>query len=218
MNGVCYRNMLLRLVVIALAITISITISSSMATADESPGVQSEPMAADSRPGPLGIAVSGSSAGVSADYFDQAVTDAVEGSGIFSSIADSEAAKISVRMLRVEGEFPSFEEAKKAPYFLHVRIIKVDTPSFSVRMTVGIDVIWTLYRSSDKTELMSERIESSYTGGFFEGGLHGGNRVRVAMEGAMRENARLGVEKLALMDFDVIQVDMSGTGDAGPES
>jgi hypothetical protein len=65
---------------------------------------------------------------------------------------------------------------------------------------------------------MSERIESSYTGGFFEGGLHGANRVRVAMEGAMRENARVGVEKLALMDFDVIQVDMSDTGDAGSES
>ena len=214
MNRVCNRNMLLQLVMIVFLITMS----SAMATADESPTVQGEPVAADGRPGPLGIAVSGSSAGVSADYFDQAVTEAVEASGIFSSIADSEAAKISVRMLRVEGEFPSIEEAKKAPYFLHIRVIRVDTPSFSVRMTVGIDVILTLYRSADKTELMSERIESSYTGGFFEGGLHGGNRVRVAMEGAMRENVRVGVEKLASVDFDVIKEDLSETADTGPES
>jgi hypothetical protein len=206
--------MLLRLVMIVF----SIAISCSMATANESPAAQGEPLAADNRPGPLGIAVSGGSAGVASDYFDQTVTEGIQASGIFSSIADTEATSISIRMLRVEGELPSIEEAKKAPYFLHIRIIKVDTPSFSVRMTVGIDVIWTLYRSADKTELMSERIESSYTGGFFEGGLHGANRVRVAMEGAMRENARVGVEKLALMDFDVIQVDMSGTGDAGPES
>ena len=118
-------------------------------------------------------------------------------------------------MLRVEGEFPSIEEAKKAPYFLHIRVIKVDTPSFSIRMTVGIDVIWTLYSSADKTELMSERIESSYTGGFFEGGLHGGNRVRAAMEGAMRENVHVGVGKLGTVEFTVDQENLPV---ASPES
>ena len=92
MNRVCNRNMLPRL----LLIIFSIMMFSSMAAANESPTEQGEPVAADGRPGPLGIAVSSSSAGVSADYFDQAVTEGVEASGIFSSIADSEVAKISV--------------------------------------------------------------------------------------------------------------------------
>jgi hypothetical protein len=211
MHRVCNRNRLPRL----LMIVFTIMMFSAMAAANENPAVQGESVSEDNRPGPLGIAVSGGSAGITTDYFDQAITEAIEDSGIFSSIADTEIASITIRMLRVEGELPSIEEAKKAPYFLHIRVIKVDTPSFSVRMTVDIDVIWTLYRSVDKTELMSERIDSSYTGGFFEGGLHGGNRVRAAMEGAMRENIRVGVVKLELLEFAVSQEKLSG---ARPES
>lgn len=204
MNLASYRNMISRYLTIALLAVMFV----SVATADETAAVQSEPVAEDGRPGPLGIAVSGGAAGITTDYFEQTVTEAIETSGIFSGIASSEAAKIIMPMIRADGVFPDFEEAKKAPYFLQIRVIKVDTPTFSMRMTVSIDVIWSLYRSADKTELMRERIESSYTGGVFEGGLHGGNRVRAAMEGAMRENIRVGVKRLGSLDFDIEQEDL----------
>ena len=218
MERIRNRNMLFRLVIIGF----SICAAGTPGFAEERPAVPGERAVADDRPGPLGIAVSGSAAGVSSDYFQQAVTEAVEASDIFSAIADSEAANINVRILRVEGSYPDIEAARRAPYFLHVRIIKVETPSFSVRMTVDIDVLWELYRTADKSELMRERIESSYTGGFLEGGLHGGNRVRVAMEGAMRENVRTGVEKLATVDFDKLApldlvVGQEGSSGAGPD-
>ena len=200
MNRPCNQNILLRLIMITFAITVAMFCS--MATANETSTAASMPVAEDSRPGPLGIAVSGASAGITTDYFEQAVTEAIEASGIFSGIDDTEAAGTIMRMIRAEGVFPSIEAAKKAPYFLHVRIIKVETPSFSMRMNVGIDVIWKLYRTGDKTELMSEKIHSSYTGGVFEGGIHGANRVRVAMEGAMRENIIIGVGMLKSLDFD----------------
>jgi hypothetical protein len=211
MHRVCNQNRLPRL----LMIVFSIMMVSAMAVANEGPAVQVEPVPEDSRPGPLGIAVSGGSAGITTDYFEQTITEEITASGTFSSIANSEAAKIVMRMIRADGVFPDFEEAKKAPYFLQVRIIKVNTPTFSMRMTVDIDVIWSLYRTGDKTELMKERINSSYTGGVFEGGLHGGNRVRAAMEGAMRENIRVGVERLGSLEFAVDQEDLSA---AGPET
>ena len=69
-------------------------------------------------------------------------------------------------------------------------------------MTVGMNVVWTLYRTAEKTELLHEKIYSTYTGGMFEGGVHGANRVRVATEGATRENIRMGIEMLEALDFE----------------
>ena len=63
-------------------------------------------------------------------------------------------------------------------------------------------LVWTLYRVAEKTELLHENIYSTYTGGVFEGGVHGANRVRVAMEGATRENIRIGMEMLESLDFE----------------
>jgi len=164
------------------------------------PGELSTPE--DSRPGPLGFGVSGASAGITTDYFEQTVIDALAASGIFSEIDHSKSTESEMRMLRVKGVFAGNSAIGDMPYFLNIRIISVDTPSFSVRMTVGMDVIWTLYRTADKAELLSEKIHSTYTGGFFEGGMHGANRVRVAMEGATRENIDIGTTMLESVDFD----------------
>jgi hypothetical protein len=69
-------------------------------------------------------------------------------------------------------------------------------------------VLWTLYRTTGetgaagKTALLRESISSTYTGGAFEGGVHGANRVRVAVEGATRENIRIGIEMLESFDLE----------------
>ena len=105
-------------------------------------------------------------------------------------------------MIRAKGIFPGTAEFDNTPYFLDVRITKVDTPSFSVYMTVGMNAVWSLYRTAEKAELLHEKIYSTYTGGMFEGGIHGANRVRVAMEGATRENIRIGVEMLETLDLE----------------
>jgi len=153
-------------------------------------------------PGPAGLGVSGASAGITTEYFEQAVTDALEAGNIFSEVDTSEGTETVMSMLRVKGVFSSSAEVNETtPYFLNVRVIKVDTPSFSMRMKVGMDAVWTLYRVADKVELMNEKIHSTYTGGIFEGGVHGANRVRVAMEGAAVENARIGAELIGAMDF-----------------
>jgi hypothetical protein len=155
-----------------------------------------------SRPGPVGLSVSGASAGITTDYFEQAVTDTLVASGIFSGIDNSMTAEVIMPMIRAKGVFPSIENSSNTPYFLTIRVIKVDTPSFSARMTVSMDAVWTLYRTAGKTELLYEKIHSTYTGGVFEGGIHGANRVRVAMEGATRENIRIGMGLLESLDLE----------------
>ncbi len=173
-----------------------------MTTATEAVTPENLPALEDNRPGPLGLGLSGASAGITTDYFEQAVIEALVASGIFSAIDNSKTAEVVMPMIRVKRVFPGVAEIGNTPYFLDIRVIKVDTPSFSVNMTVGMNAIWTLYRVAGKTELLHENIHSTYTGGMFEGGIHGANRVRVAMEGATRENVLIGIGMLESLDLE----------------
>ena len=156
----------------------------------------------NAKPGPLGLVVSGASSGINTDYFTEAAAEAIIESGIFSGLSDSKTAEVIVPMLRAKGVFPSTELSGHTPYLLKIRVIRVDAPSFSFSMTVSMDVMWTLYRTNDNTTLMHEKISSTYTGGAFEGGIIGANRVRVGTEGATRENILVGIAMLEALEFD----------------
>ncbi len=155
----------------------------------------------DTKPGPLGLAVGGASGGIKADYFEQTVTAAIRARELCSGIDSSKKAELVIRMINVEGAFPDTEISSDTPYALKIRIIKVDAPSFSIRMTVSMDVVWTLYRTADKAVLLQEIISSTYTGGAFEGGIIGANRVRAGTEGAARENIRIGMQMLEALEI-----------------
>jgi hypothetical protein len=174
----------------------------SLLTATGAVTPENLPMPEKSHPGPVGLVVNGTSAGITTEYFEQTVTDALVASGIFSGIANSRTADVIMPMIGARGTFSGIDKSSNAPYLLNIRIIRVDTPSFSTRMAVSIDAVWTLYRTAEKTELLHEKIYSTYTGGVFEGGLHGANRVRVALEGATRENIRIGIEMLASLNLE----------------
>jgi len=162
----------------------------------------------------VGLAVTGASAGITTQYFEQAVKDALNASGLFSRVDNTGTDAVVMPMIRAESVFPIIENNGNMPYFLTIRVIKVEAPSFSVRMTVSMNAVWTLYHNEGgkKTELMHEKIRSTYTGGFFEGGISGANRVRVALEGAERENARIGIEKIAALDLGRISNEIAEPG------
>jgi len=191
-----------RLMLIGIAGCILLFCSMASAIEAETMTPENPSVPEESRPGPIGLAVSGASAGITTEYFEQAVTDALITSKIFSGVDASGSSDVVMHMLRVDGHFPSTDFSTNTPYFLNIRVTKVETPSFSIWMTVSMNAIWTLYRSADKTELMHENINSTYTGGMFEGGIAGANRVRVAMEGASRESIRIGMGMLESLDFE----------------
>ncbi len=174
----------------------------SMTMATEALPTENPSVPEKSQVGPVGLAVSGASIGITAEYFEQAVTEALTTSGIFSAIENSRSTEVVMPMIRAKGVFSTIENSGNTPYFLTIRIIKVDTPSFSMRMTVSMNVLWTLYRTDGDIELLHENIYSTYTGGLFEGGIHGANRVRVAMEGAERESIRIGIDMLESLDLE----------------
>lgn len=200
MNFVGYRCLLRHLILFV--ITGGALLCGSMSTATEAKTADNQSAAVKNLPGPVGLSVSGASAGITTDYFTQVVADRLAGSGIFSGIDDSRSAEVIMPMIRAEGTFSGTGFSNDLPYFLTIRVIKIVTPSFSLRMTVSMNTIWTLYRTAEKTELLHENIYSTYTGGFFEGGIIGANRVRVAMEGAERENIRIGIGMLATLDLE----------------
>jgi len=126
---------------------------------------------------PIKLSVRGASAGITVDYYEQAVVDAINASELFSSNDEQH-------------------------YSLDIRIVKVDTPSFSEHMTVSMKAVWKFYCTEEKIPLLEKKIISTYTGGLFEGGIIGANRVRVAMEGAARESVHAGMELIASLDLE----------------
>ena len=183
----------------------AMAIEAANGTENVAPAILSVP--AQEKPGPLGLVVSGSSSGIKTDYFEQAAIDAINASGLFSSIDNSKAAEIIMPMIGAKGTFPGAELVSDAPYVLRIRVIRVDAPSFAIRMTVGMNAVWSLYRTADKATLMHEVIHSTYTGSAFEGGFIGANRARAGTEGAARENIRIGVEFLEVVDFEQVALE-----------
>ncbi len=201
MNLTGYRHSFRYLLMTVIAGGIFLFCAVAAATETANPDNRATAEAKDTRQ--VGLAVTGASAGITTQYFEQAVTDALNASGLFSGVDNTGTDAVVMSMMRAESVFPVIEDNDNLPYFLTIRVIKVEAPSFSVRMTVSIDAVWTLYRNEGgtKTELMHEKIRTTYTGGIFEGGISGASRVRVALEGAERENARIGIEKIAALDL-----------------
>ncbi len=197
MNIPDYRPLSRRLILMVIALMFCSVVTANRAeTPDDHPLVVEE-----SSPGAVHLVVSGASGGITTDYFEQIITDAVIASGIFSGIDSARAADTVIPMLRGSSTFHGMDIDTGAPYVLKIRIIKIDAPSFSIRMTVGMNAVWTLYRTTDDTTLLSKNIYSTYTGGAFEGGLIGANRVIAGVEGAERENIRIGMEMLESLNL-----------------
>lgn len=192
----------------------SVAMASDAIEATDAQPPESLPIIENAKPGPLGLVVSGASSGINTDYFTETAAEAIIESGIFSGIDDSKKVELIVPMLRAKGAFPSTELSGNTPYLLKIRVIRVDAPSFSFSMTVSMDVMWTLYHTADNTTLMHEKISSTYTGGAFEGGIIGANRVRVGTEGAVRENIGIGIGMLEALEFDEEALKLEHTEEA----
>jgi hypothetical protein len=150
----------------------------------------------------ISLAVSGASAGITTDYFEEALAEAMLNSGGIPTVSNTGSSGITMRLIGFSSTFSGIEGDDDSPYLLDIRIIKIEAPSFSVHMEVSMNVVWKLYDRTAETTLLQQNIQSTYTGGAFEGGLLGANRVRAALEGAARENVRVGVDLLASLDLE----------------
>ena len=115
---------------------------------------------------------------VNDDQLKQALKDAITKSQTFSQVIDG----------------------KGGRYLLTVNIVKLDQPAFGGSMTVTMEVGWTLKRADTGATVWQEAINSTHTTGMGEAFV-GVERVRLATEGAVRNNIASGLTKIGQLNL-----------------
>jgi hypothetical protein len=105
--------------------------------------------------------------------FLQALTDAIQLSGVFSTIASS-----------------------GGDYKLSVVILSVDQPDIGFSFTVKIATNWKLTRLSTQEVVWQDAIANTYKATMGRA-FNGGTRLRIATEGAAQENIKEGIARLS---------------------
>jgi hypothetical protein len=132
--------------------------------------------------GDVSIAVSGGketskmgASQISDDAFAQALRDSIQKAGLFSSVA-----------------------ADGARYRLTAFIGKVDQPTFGFSFTVKMDVSYSLKDTKSGSTVWTKDINSEYTATTSQA-FAGVERLRLANEGAARENIRQALTELGTL-------------------
>lgn len=110
---------------------------------------------------------------------ERAVTDAIKQSKTFSRVLP----------------------AKGGDYLLTVNIFTVNQPTMGFSFTVNLEMGWTLTRASTGAKVWQESITSEYTAGATDA-FAGVTRLRMATEGAARNNISKALKKIAALKLD----------------
>ncbi len=115
---------------------------------------------------------------VANEDFQTALQDSIEKHGLFSQV------------LRSNG----------GDYVLDVRLVRLGQPIIGLNMTVTADVEWRLNRGSSGSRVWEERIVRKYTATVGQA-FAGVKRLRLANEGAIRENIKAALEKISRLSL-----------------
>ena len=98
------------------------------------------------------------------------------------------------------GVFKSVIEGKGSDYELSVTITQITKPLFGFSFTVTMEAAWSLVKASDRSIVMRKAIQSSYTANMSDS-FAGVTRLRLAVEGAARENITSGLKEISSLSF-----------------
>jgi len=111
---------------------------------------------------------------ISADAFLEAVVQSLQKSRVFATVL----------------------KASDADYDLQVSYVNGDEPAFGFNMTVDLVTRWVLTRKSSGETALGENVSTTYTAKMGDA-FAGGTRLRLANEGAARENIKEGIRRLS---------------------
>jgi len=117
------------------------------------------------------------------------------------SISNNDFAEAIEKSIIENSLFTKVIHGSDSDYFLNATIINISTPSFGASMTVSMETAWSLRNTRSRHVVMRESIKSSYTAGAFAA-FAGVTRVRLAVEGAARENIRLGLIAISKLQLE----------------
>ena len=116
-----------------------------------------------------------------------------------SQISDDTFQKALVESITKTGVFSQVVQAKGGDYKLNVVIMNIEQPSFGLSFTVKMEAAWSLKRA-DSTTVWQESIRSEHTATTSDAFV-GTTRLRMATEGAARNNIKLGLAKISSLKF-----------------
>lgn len=88
-----------------------------------------------------------------------------------------------------------------ADYKLSVSLISMSKPMFGFAFTIDMEMAWSLVNARTGAIVMRESIKSSYTAEATDA-FAAVTRIRLAVEGAARNNIREGLQKMAALPLD----------------
>lgn len=117
-----------------------------------------------------------------------------------SKISDQDFAEAIRSAITQSGLFARTVEGGKGDYQLEVQIVRLDQPLFGASFTVKLEATWRLRRGADKAVLWEKAIESSFTATMGDAFV-GTTRLRLANEGAARQNIEEAIKQMAGVDL-----------------
>jgi hypothetical protein len=94
--------------------------------------------------------------------------------------------------------FRSVVQGKTGDYELTVTITQLSKPTFGGSFTVTLETGWALVRRSDQAVVMRKAVKSAYTARLSDAFV-GVTRLRLAVEGAVRQNITEGLQAIAAL-------------------
>lgn len=94
------------------------------------------------------------------------------------------------------GLFKNVVQGKGGDYELTVNVVQLSKPMFGLDMKVDLETTWSLVRASDRSAVMQKVIKTTYTATPSDAFV-GMTRLRMAVEGAARENIAQGLKAIS---------------------
>lgn len=114
-----------------------------------------------------------------------------------SNISNADLKSAIESSISQSGLFKSVVQGKNGgDYELSVSVTQLDKPVFGAAFTVTMEAGWTLVKASDKSVVMRKAIRSQHTAQMSDS-LIGVTRLRLAVEGAARNNITEGMKAIS---------------------
>jgi hypothetical protein len=117
-----------------------------------------------------------------------------------SQVSDVELQQAVIAAIQQSKTFSKVVDGKNGDYILSVNVFNVSQPSFGFSFTVGVEMGWTLTRADTGAKVWQESIKSEHTASATDA-FAGTVRLRMATEGAIRNNVAKGLTKISTLSL-----------------
>ena len=119
----------------------------------------------------------------------------------YTNIPNEDLAAAIEESITTSGLFSSVIKGDGADYKLSVSLVSMTKPMFGFSFTINMEMAWSLVNARTCDVVMRESIKSSHTATAGEA-FAAVTRIRLAVEGAVQNNIRQGLQEIAALSLD----------------